>query len=446
MKSIKFKHKNFKKVKIISNTSKREIIFNINNNFLLILKIIFLVFFISMDILILKSHFGSIEQSQDKLPEIASYLNGYYITSMEIQEFREYGRVNKFMEDNPKFEKSKNPIISVIVTIYNQAHCLHKCIKSIQNQSIKNIEILIVDDCSTDNTTDIIQQFQQSDPRIILYAHDINEGTIKSRSDGIKKAKGEYILVIDGDDALIHKDILKNSLYIAQLGNIDVVEFRMGVFSKGNLKKIIDNYSLLDLKSIIYQPELSTKFICINNRYMHYLRNRNICGKLIKNEIFKKVLKDIGPEYTDDYILYYEDTIMTISLLHIANSYYMMKEPGYLYSFDQKGKEFPKLDNKKCKENNKIKDVDDFKFIKFLAEYTKDNIKEKAMFFNEIMIIDYHKYFKKKLNEKQYQVIFSVFDKILESNFLTNEQKNKVSKLKNRFIEKMGEDKKYITD
>ena len=278
MKSIKFKHKNFKKVKIISNTSKREIIFNINNNFLLILKIIFLLFFISMDILILKSHFGSIEQSQDKLPEITSYLNGYYITSMEIQEFREYGRVNKFMEDNPKFEKSKNPIISVIVTIYNQAHCLHKCIKSIQNQSIKNIEILIIDDCSTDNTTDIIQQFQQTDPRIILYAHDINEGTIKSRSDGIRKAKGEYILVIDGDDALIHKDILKNSLYIAQLGNIDVVEFRMGVFSKGNLKKIIDNYSLLDLKSIIYQPELSTKFICINNRYMHYLRNRNICG------------------------------------------------------------------------------------------------------------------------------------------------------------------------
>ena len=387
-----------------------------------------------------------IKLSDNILSDIISYEQNLNLSYEIFNEFRNINRQNKFIEENPKFEKSKKPIISVIITMHNQAHCLHKCIKSIQNQSIKNIEILIVDDCSTDNTTDIIQQFQQTDPRIILYAHDINEGTIKSRSDGIRKAKGEYILVIDGDDALIHKDILKNSLYIAQLGNIDVVEFRMGVFSKGNLKKIIDNYSLLDLKSIIYQPELSTKFICINNRYMHYLRNRNICGKLIKNEIFKKVLKDIGPEYTDDYILYYEDTIMTISLLHIANSYYMMKEPGYLYSFDQKGKEFPKLENKKCKENNKIKDVDDFKFIKFLAEYTKDNIKEKAKFFNEIMIIDYHKYFKKKLNEKQYQVIFSVFDKILESNFLTNEQKNKVSKLKNRFIEKMGEDKKYITD
>ena len=387
-----------------------------------------------------------IKISDNILSDIISYEQNLNLSYEIFNKFRNINRQNKFIEENPKFQKSKNPIISVIITMHNQAHCLHKCIKSIQNQSIKNIEILIVDDCSTDNTTDIIQQFQQTDPRIILYAHDINEGTIKSRSDGIRKAKGEYILVIDGDDALIHKDILKNSLYIAQLGNIDVVEFRMGVFSKGNLKKIIDNYSLLDLKSIIYQPELSTKFICINNRYMHYLRNRNICGKLIKKEIFKKVLKDIGPEYTDDYILYYEDTIMTISLLHIANSYYFMKEPGYLYSFDQKGKEFPQLENKKCKENNKIKDVDDFKFIKFLAEYTKDNIKEKTMFFNEIMIIDYHKYLKKKLNEKQYQVIFSVFDKILESNFLTNEQKNKVSKLKNRFIEKMGEDKKYITD
>ena len=316
MKSIKFKHKNFKKVKIISNTSKREIIFNINNNFLLILKIIFLVFFISMDILILKSHFGSIEQSQDKLPEITSYLNGYYITSMEIQEFREYGRVNKFMEDNPKFEKSKNPIISVIVTIYNQAHCLHKCIKSIQNQSIKNIEILIIDDCSTDNTTDIIQQLQQIDPRIILYTHDTNEGVMKTKSEGIIKAKGEYITLIDGYDSFAHKDILKHSLYIAQLANLDIVEFQIGSFSDKRLKSIINDYSMVNLTNIIYQPELSTKFFVISdNEGIRGIQNRYIYSKIIKNDILKKVLNYIGPKYTDDFILEYEDVILDFSLL-----------------------------------------------------------------------------------------------------------------------------------
>ena len=184
---------------------------------------ILLLLFLLYQLFPLQKNKVPIKISDNILSDIISYEHNLNLSNEIFNEFRNINRQNKFIEENPKFEKGKNPIISVIVTMHNQAHCLHKCIKSIQNQSIKNIEILIVDDCSTDNTTDIIQQFQQTDPRIILYAHDINEGTIKSRSDGIRKAKGEYILVIDGDDALIHKDILKNSLYISQLGNIDVV-------------------------------------------------------------------------------------------------------------------------------------------------------------------------------------------------------------------------------
>ena len=62
----------------------------------------------------------------------------------------------------------------------------------------------------------MIEKFQTEDERIILISHDINEGAIKSRTDGIRKAKGKYITIIDGDDALIHENILKNSFYIAQ--------------------------------------------------------------------------------------------------------------------------------------------------------------------------------------------------------------------------------------
>ena len=80
--------------------------------------------------------------------------------------------------------------------------------RSIQNQSLKNIEIIKIDDCSLDNSL-----FQKEDERIILITHDANEGTIKSRNDGIRKAKGKYITIVDGDDALIHKDILKNYSY-----------------------------------------------------------------------------------------------------------------------------------------------------------------------------------------------------------------------------------------
>ena len=55
--------------------------------------------------------------------------------------------------------------------MYNQAHCIYKGLRSVQNQSIKNIEIIIVDDCSLDNSIELIKEYQKEDPRIILISH-----------------------------------------------------------------------------------------------------------------------------------------------------------------------------------------------------------------------------------------------------------------------------------
>ena len=136
--------------------------------------------------------------------------------------------------------------------IYNQAHCLHRCLRSIQNQSLKNIEIIIVDDCSLDNSVELIKEYQKEDPRIILIEHDANRGMIKTRTDGVRKAKGKYITPIDSDDAFIHKDILKNSLYIAEKGNIDVIEFNHAMYNDGRFEQVAKVYYKLNLTNIIY--------------------------------------------------------------------------------------------------------------------------------------------------------------------------------------------------
>ena len=126
--------------------------------------------------------------------------------------------------------------------MYNQGHCIHKCLRSIQNQSLKNLEIIIIDDCSLDNSTDIVEAYQKEDDRIILVKHESNEGKIKTRTEGIKIAKGKYITIIDGDDSFIHKNILNNSLYIANLADLDVVEFKGSYYRKG---KFIGNVIIL---------------------------------------------------------------------------------------------------------------------------------------------------------------------------------------------------------
>ena len=164
------------------------------------------------------------------------------------------------------------------MTNYNQFHCIHKSIRSIQNQSIKNLEIIIIDDCSSDNSTEIIKNYQKEDNRIIIIEHKTNKGIIKSRSDGIKIAKGKYITILDGDDTLIHKDILKNSLYIAYLGNLDIVEFKRMTYRRGKQKNWQNRYNMFTY-NIIYQPELRTKFFTLTSKII--LENRGICAKII---------------------------------------------------------------------------------------------------------------------------------------------------------------------
>ena len=262
--------------------------------------------------------------------EIISFEHHLNLSKQIFDEFRKINCDNKLIDEYQKFNKSRNPDVSVIITIYNQANDIHKVLRSVQNQSIKNIEIIIIDDCSLDNSFEIIKEYQKIDGRIILISHYKNEGAIKSRTDGIRIATGEYITIIDGDDALIHKDILKNCLYIAKKLNIDVVEFRAGEYKNGQFKGIVYDYSSINVEKIIYQPELRIKFFCKKWKCNKYtLINRAIWGKFIQNKLFKEILNYIGSEYVDDYINFAEDCIMTVSIFHNAKSYYVMKEMGY---------------------------------------------------------------------------------------------------------------------
>ena len=117
--------------------------------------------------------------------------------------------------------------------------------------------------------------------------------------------------------------------------------------------------------AIIYQSELRNVFVDGKN---FILGNRVIWGKFIKNDLFQKTLIYIGKEFTDDYIYDAEDTLMVIGIYHLANSYYIMKEPGYFHSRDEKKDRFPLLNKTVCKINNKVKSFGWFKYFQFLVD------------------------------------------------------------------------------
>ena len=157
-----------------------------------------------------------------------SFLYTFFVEEKvsEIKKFWDANVKNQLLEDNViKNYETKTPGISVIITTFNQANCFYKALRSVQNQSLKNIEIILVDDFSTDNSIEIMENYQKEDNRIIILKNPYNYGTIKSRSEAIKLAQGKYILIIDGDDVFATRDILFNCLTIKNIGNFDVIKF-----------------------------------------------------------------------------------------------------------------------------------------------------------------------------------------------------------------------------
>lgn len=93
-----------------------------------------------------------------------------------------------------------NDLISVIIPAYNNEIYISRCIESVLGQTYRNIEIIVINDCSTDNTGDIIQRYLTKDNRIAYYHNENNIGVGYTRNKGIELAKGKYIYFLDSDD------------------------------------------------------------------------------------------------------------------------------------------------------------------------------------------------------------------------------------------------------
>jgi len=438
--------KNFKKIKTLSKINKvgrKKILesIEINKNIISFFKIAFFLCLIYYDISIFRKMKTSPVRkvSDETFKEILSFIDEHKNISLEeVDEFRQYSRDKKFIEQNPNFEKSENPLITVIITTHNQAHIIHKSLKSVQNQSVKNLEIIIVDDCSRDNTTETLNEYQKEDPRIVLLTHDMNEGSIKSRADGVRLAKGKYITIVDGDDALAHRDILNHILYIAQKGNIDVIEFQAASFRNRQFRTVVNAYSMINLTNIVYPPELRRKFFVItDNEGIRAVQSRCIYAKLVRSEVFKEALEFIGKKYTDDFITNYEDVIMAVAIHQISSSYYYMKELGYYYARGQPGG-YPKLKEKKCKANpSEIKDMGHMKLVHFLMEKMGKDEFARQLVYHEIISINHYlsiAYF----TNHHYNYVYEVLDALIDCKYLSDRQKKKLTDIREKIEKKQN--------
>lgn len=120
---------------------------------------------------------------------------------------------------------SKSPKVSVFLPIFNKEKYLIRSISCLQNQTLKNIEIIAINDGSTDNTLKILRKLSKKDNRIKIFNNDRNRGLLFSRAMGIIHSKGEYLMNLDPDDKLASSYNLEILYNKAKNSNLDYIKF-----------------------------------------------------------------------------------------------------------------------------------------------------------------------------------------------------------------------------
>lgn len=209
------------------------------------------------------------------------------------------------------------PIVSIIMPVYNTEKYLERAIQSIIDQTIENWELILVDDGSTDQSTEICDRYAQKDSRIKSF-HQVNSGQGAARNNGLKKANGEYVAFVDSDD-WIRSDMLERMIRICDENSADIAccEFFIA-YEDGRIDdrtKAEIGPEILNQKDAVYELLLDRKIQSFP------------CNKVLKRRLFEGIEFTVKKHYEDIGTLYKVFLeANTIAIYSVSLYYYFQRK------------------------------------------------------------------------------------------------------------------------
>ena len=218
--------------------------------------------------------------------------------------------------------KYKRPKISIFLPIYNKEDYIVKSIKSLQSQTLKDIEIIAVNDCSNDSSLNILNDLAKKDKRIKIVNNDKNHGLLYSRAMGILNSSGEYLMNLDADDELNDNKSLEFLYNKTKILKVDIIQFTI-------LFKITNStFGCVYNNKILIQPNLYQSTFMNDNGISDYL----IWDKIIKREVFLKAYEDFKIAIYNGNWNYFEDDVWNILVNKYAKSKLCVDRLIYIYN------------------------------------------------------------------------------------------------------------------
>lgn len=312
----------------------------------------------------------------------------------------------------------KVPLISVIIPIYNSEKTIQLSIKSICFQNIKELEIILINDFSKDNITQIIEELQNIDKRIRIINNKRNMGTLYSRSIGVLNAKGKYIIGLDNDDLLLSEDILKIVYLNALINDFDIIEIKslnIPNYSP-SYEQIKDGYFIFHPNNLIlHQPELGIFSIAYKNNVE--FRDHFAWGKLIKLKIYQKAVNKLGYMKYSEFNCWTEDMSIVFIIFNIAKSFIFLNIFGIFHLISNTTTTY------KLTKSHKF--ISEIFFLRILFEYSKNDSLSKnlvAKFALKFSVNDIN-----KLDNKNMLYFKTIIKKLINCGLVHDEYKFKLN-------------------
>jgi glycosyltransferase involved in cell wall biosynthesis len=324
-----------------------------------------------------------------------------------------------------------NPLITVIIPIYNSEKTIKAAIRSVQNQNFRDLEILLIDDCSKDNSLSIVKQLQQEDLRIRIIKNKINRGPLFSKSIAALKSRGKYTILLDSDDLFVNENLFDTCYKEAKNNNIDIIEFS-GFEISTKLLRINGKFPSIPLylkyktkNVIVRQPQLSN-YMFYKDKGIYKQIDGYLCGKLIKTTIYTNSLKIISKQIYHLKLFYGDDRLINFILLKVANSFKFLEIYGFIYYYNRYSitKSFHRYRN--C--------YDDLRYIKFLYDFTKDSEESEIAVYEIFRRLNWT--LRPGLYKSNLNYFIFILMEFLKGKYISKYSKNKVFNLINQFKQK----------
>ncbi|MDR3317019.1 MAG: glycosyltransferase [Puniceicoccales bacterium] len=218
------------------------------------------------------------------------------------------------------------PPVTVFIPFHEDAPFLERAIGSVRAQTLENIEILCIDDGSTDGSVAIAEEFARGDGRIRILHNESNLGINRTRCRGIREARGEFIFSLDGDDAL-EPNIASIALGYARKLRVDIVEFQERIHTNG--------------MNMHWRLQDKTANGKVRREPLKYLLHQHIlCGhlhhRMVRREVYLAALDLLGDAFCNASISLYEDLAHTVAICKVADCWTKINQIGYHY-FTRRG-------------------------------------------------------------------------------------------------------------